>query len=259
MVRAAPSVIAKLSRSAWTAAGARSAGSPKPPPPHPADRVDVGRPLHEVLLSELEVHWRPLDLVDVLGHLALRETIGDVALRHVGVAVGGRRIAAHEAGRGRRRVPGRQGVLHDLPGVVGDEAALRGHSAPKTAGPARVGELLAVEEQHREALLGVLDVRELADGGADLPAGVDAVRVREGPDGAPDGVDQNVAVALAPLVDAPEDGARPLARPPDAQDVAGASRGPRGSSSTARCRRGRGRSPSPGSGPSRPTPGSSRS
>ena len=88
------------------------------------------------------------------------------------------------------------------------------------AGAAGIRQLLAVKDEQREVLLVVLHVGELADGRARLAAGVDAVGVGEGADGAADGVDQQVAVALAPLVDAAEECRRPLAGAADAHDVA---------------------------------------
>src|SRR5256885_13844783 len=87
----------------------------------------------------------------------------------------------------------------------------------------------SVEEEHREALLGVLDVRQLADRRSRLTASRDAVGVRKGADRAADRIDQQVAVALAPLVDAAEDGRRPLARARGSHGGAGEFR-PRGGS-----------------------------
>ena len=195
-------------------------GIAEPAAAAPAHRVDVGGALRQVLLPELQVHRRAFDLGDVLGHLASGEPGRNVAVGDVGVAIGGRWVAAHQPWRGGRRIPRRQRVLHDHLGVVGDETALGRHPAAEAACASGVRQLLAVQEQHREALLGVLDVRELADGGTHLSAGVDSVGVREGADGAADRIDQDVAVALAPLIDAPEDRARPLAGPADAEDIA---------------------------------------
>src|SRR6266852_3614764 len=66
----------------------------------------------------------------------------------------------------------------------------------------------------------MLDVRQLADRRARLAAGRDAVGMRERADRAADRVDQQVAVALAPLIYAAEDGRRPLAGAADAHHVA---------------------------------------
>ncbi len=97
--------------------------------------------------------------------------------------------------------------MRDAVGAVRDEAGLGRQAAAEFARAAGVGDFFSVQEQHREALLGVLHVRQLANRRARLAAGRDA------------GIDQQIAVALAPLVDAAEDGRRPLAGAADAHDV----------------------------------------
>ena len=186
----------------------------------PAHRIDIRRVLVEVLLPQLQVLGPARDLRMVVDQAALGHALQDVALADELVGVGGGREAPHHPGRGRRRVARRQRVLGDALGVVGDEAGLGGEPAAVPAGAAGIRQLLAVEHEQREVLLVVLHVGELADRRACLAAGVDAVGVGEGADGAADGVDQQVAVALAPLVDAAEERRRPLAGAADAHDVA---------------------------------------
>ena len=168
----------------------------------PAHRVDIRRVLVEVLLPQLQVLGPAGDLRVIVDHAALGHALQDVALADELVGVGGGGEAPHHAGRGGRRVARRQRVLGDALGVVWDEAGLGGEPAAVAAGAARIRQLLAVEHEQREVLLVVLHVGELADRRARLAAGVDAVGVRKGADGAADGVDQQVAVTLAPLVDA---------------------------------------------------------
>src|SRR5207248_1080985 len=100
-----------------------------------------------------------------------------------------------------------------------NEARLGREPAAPAPGTSRIDELLAIEKEERKGLLGVLDIGQLADGRARLPAGRDGVAGRERPDHAADGIDQDVAVALAPLIEAAEDGRRPLARSANAHDV----------------------------------------
>src|SRR6266536_2172194 len=102
---------------------------------------------------------------------------------------------------------------------MGNEARFGGESAAPAPRTSRINELLAVEEEERKRLLGVLDIGQLADRRARLPPGRDAVAGGERADRAPDGIDQDVAVALAPLIKAAENGRRPLARAADAHDV----------------------------------------
>ena len=87
-------------------------------------------------------------------------------------------------------------------------------------GAARVGVLPAVERQDREALLVVLDVADAADRAPHLAAGGDPVAEAEGADRADHGIEQEIAEALAPLVDAAEARQRELARAADAHRVA---------------------------------------
>src|SRR5215510_8310606 len=66
----------------------------------------------------------------------------------------------------------------------------------------------------------MLDVADTADGAAHLAAGGDAVAEAERADRAHHRIEQQVAEALAPLVDAAEDGQRELRRPADRHHVA---------------------------------------
>ena len=109
--------------------------------------------------------------------------------------------------------------MRDDVGMMRHEAGLRGEPAPVLACAARIDHLLAVQEQQRKRLLGVLHVGKLADRRARLATGRDSVSRRERSDGTADRIDQQIAVALTPLVDAAKDGRRPLTRAADAHDV----------------------------------------
>src|SRR6266576_2264949 len=65
----------------------------------------------------------------------------------------------------------------------------------------------------------MLDVGQFADRGARLAAGRDSVARGEGADRTADRIDEQVAVRLAPLIDAAKDRGRPLTRATYAHDV----------------------------------------
>src|SRR6266850_1886293 len=186
----------------------------------PEHGIDVGRALREVLLAKLQRLGLAFQLVDVADQLGAFHPLEDVRVLEELVAVHRARIAAHHAGRGGNRVARRKRVVRDLVGAVRDEARLGRQAAAPFPGTARVHYFFSIQKQDGERLLGMLDVRQLADRRARLAAGRDAVGVREGADRAADRINQQVAVALAPLVDAAEDGRRPLARAADAHHVA---------------------------------------
>src|SRR5262245_30003900 len=101
-----------------------------------------------------------------------------------------------------------------------DERRDGGVAAAVLPGATRIHVLPSVERQDREALLVVLDVADAADGASDLSPGCDPVPEAEGANGAHHGIEQEVAEALAPLVDAAEARQRKLAGAPDAHRVA---------------------------------------
>src|SRR5436189_4327868 len=100
-----------------------------------------------------------------------------------------------------------------------NEAGLRREPAAEFPRAPRIDHFLAVKEKERKGLLGMLDVGQLADRRARLPAGGDTVTVGKGADRPADGIDEDIAVALAPLVGAAENRRRPLAGAADAHDV----------------------------------------
>src|SRR2546421_4815090 len=100
-----------------------------------------------------------------------------------------------------------------------NEARLRREPAAEFPRAAGIDHFLAVKEKERKGLLGMLDVGKLANRRPRLPAGRDSVRAGERADRAPDGIDEDVAVALAPLAGAAENRRRPLAGAADAHDV----------------------------------------
>ena len=65
----------------------------------------------------------------------------------------------------------------------------------------------------------MFDIRHFANGRTCLAAGRNAVAGGKSTDGAADGIDQDIAVVLAPLVLTPEDGRRPLAGAANANDI----------------------------------------
>ncbi|MDF3009878.1 MAG: hypothetical protein K0S03_674 [Burkholderiales bacterium] len=186
----------------------------------PQHRVDVGRMLREVLLAQLQSFGPSGKLVDVVHELRLLHLLQHVAVPEEPVAVHGARVAAHHPGRGRHGVARGKRVVRDRVRAVRNEAGLGREPAAPFAGAAGIADLLPVQEQDRKALLGMLDVGQLADGCARLAAGRDAVGMGEGADRPANRVDEDVAVALAPLVDAAEDGRGPLAGAADAHHVA---------------------------------------
>ncbi len=103
--------------------------------------------------------------------------------------------------------------------MVRDEAGFGREPAAIASGSAGIDHFLAIQEEQRERLFRVLDVGQLADRGARLAAGRDAVAGGERPDRPADRIDQDVAVRVAPLVHAAEDRRRPLAGAADAHDV----------------------------------------
>src|SRR5207247_4232415 len=112
------------------------------------------------------------------------------------------------------------GLVLDLARAVGDEGGDGGVAAAVLPGAPRVRVLAAVQGQEGEALLVVLDVADAADGASHLPARRDPVPEAEGADGAHHRVQQEVAEALAPLVDPAEARQRELARGADARRAA---------------------------------------
>ena len=65
--------------------------------------------------------------------------------------------------------------MRDARGTVRNEAGLGRHTPAKLTRPATVHHFFSVEKQQRERLLGMLDVGQLAYGGARLPARRDTV------------------------------------------------------------------------------------
>src|SRR5207302_1836491 len=82
-----------------------------------------------------------------------------------------------------------------------NEAGLGRQPAAEFSGAAGIDHFLAVKEQQRKGLFGMLDVGQLADRRPRLPSGRDAICARECADRAADGIDEDVTVALAPPIE----------------------------------------------------------